>query len=511
MGPVQDDEAVARAALQGAVGDTFEVRERIGRGGYADVFCAFDPRLKRTVAIKALRRDLTATAELRERFRREAESIAALRHPNLLPIHDIGERDGTLYLVLAHIHGESLEHYIRREQQPPIDECVRIMREVAEALAAAHGAGVVHRDLKPSNIMLEGAERRALLMDFGLAGALGESSSGLTGPGLFIGTPHYLSPEQAAGDITDQRADIYALGVVGYELIAGEPPFTDTATAAILMQHLTRMPTPLRQLRADCPHHIADAIERCLAKSPRDRWQTAEAVSAALAAPASGETAAATPVEDPDSTPRSSFRRTIVLALFISATALLLDAALGDSLSWSLVVLALAPLVIALRYGDLWRRGIGIRSLLGGTAQTRRDPEEEEFGRHSAVVREARRNRARIVRTLSGMTRLEQDRLRRCGPAADALLGRILQHARQLRSLDHQISTERIRTQVPRGQKLMSELLTTREHTAEAIAAVAGNLADLRDLVDRSQGSAHDTSRELQELLAASERPVTGL
>jgi tRNA A-37 threonylcarbamoyl transferase component Bud32 len=506
MSPAQDNEAVARAALQGAVGASFEVRERIGRGGYADVFCAFDPRLKRTVAIKALRRDLNATPEVVERFRREAESVAALRHPNLLPIHDIGEHDGTLYLVLAHIQGESLEHYIRREQQAPIAESVRILREVAAALTAAHNAGIVHRDLKPSNIMLEGAERRALLMDFGLAGALGESATGLTGPGVFIGTPHYLSPEQAAGDTTDQRADIYALGVVAYELIAGRPPFSDAATAGILMQHLTRMPAPLRQVRPDCPAHVAEAIERCLAKSPRERWPSAEAFSESLAASTATITEAPPAIDAADSTPRTSFKLTIALAILVPAMAVALEMALANSLSWSLALVAVSPLVVVLYYGRLWRRGIGFRALMGGAAPPQRDPDEEDFGRHSATIREARRNRARLVRALSSMTRLEQDRLRRCGPAADTLLSRCLQHARQLRSLDHQISAERARTHAPRTQKLLSELLTTREHSADAFAAVTQRLADLCDLVERAQGSDADTSLELQQLLSDHER-----
>jgi len=500
--PTQDDEADARVALQRAVGDAFEISERIGRGGYADVFRAFDPRLKRTVAIKALRRDLAATPELRSRFRREAESIAALRHPNLLPIHDIGQRGDTLYLVLEHIRGESLEQYIRREHQAPIDEAVRIIREVAGALAAAHAAGVVHRDLKPANIMLEGAERRALLMDFGLAVALGDGNAELMSSSAFIGTPHYLSPEQAAGDTADHRADIYALGVVAYELVAGQPPFNGDTTAALLMQHLTSLPTPLRHVRADCPAHVAHAIERCLAKSPRERWQAADAFADALVTVDLDEAEERPVLEDGRAASRRAFRAAIALGAMVTVAALAIDIVSTGAPSWSLLVLALAPLALVLRYARFWREGHDLASLLGRDGVVPKDSEQEEFGRHSAAVREARRDRARIVRVLSALTRLEQQQLRQCGPAADALLSRCIQHARQMRSLDQQISGERARTQPGRSHKLLSELLTTREHTADAQSRVLARLAALRDLVERSQSGAYDVSLELTQLLA---------
>src|SRR5687767_14750504 len=162
--PEPFEEAVARERLQEAVGNAFEVRGRIGQGGFADVFEAFDPQLKRAVALKVLRADVAVTPELLARFRREAESIAAVRHPNILPIHAIGERDSVIYLVLDRVDGESLDKYLERIGRVQIDEAVRMLREAAGALGAAHRAGIIHRDLKPANVMLEGPERRVLLM-----------------------------------------------------------------------------------------------------------------------------------------------------------------------------------------------------------------------------------------------------------------------------------------------------------------------------------------------------------
>jgi hypothetical protein len=206
------------------------------------------------------------------RFRREAEAAARLRHPCILPVFAVGERDGFVWFTMPRVHGESLRDWLRREPQPPIGEVRRILADVAGALHAAHEAGVVHRDIKPDNILLEGDERRALVTDFGIAKALDASDSALTGTGMAIGSPDYMSPEQAAGEPLDHRADIYSLGVVAYEMIAGQLPFGEGTVATVLLRHARETAPPLLDLRPACPSPLAAAIARCLEKVPTARW-----------------------------------------------------------------------------------------------------------------------------------------------------------------------------------------------------------------------------------------------
>ncbi len=275
-------EAVLRQRLQRAIGDAFLVGQRIGRGGFADVFDGWDRRLKRPVALKVPRPDLANSAERLERFRGEAESIASVRHPHVLPIHMIGEGDGLMWLVLARVFGESVEAWMARAPAAPIDETTRILRAVASALHAAHTAGIVHRDLTPGNIMLDGPERHVFLMDFGLARAMDVASLRSTEPGTFVGTPHFMSPEQATGDRADQRSDLYSLGAIGYRLLTGRLPVDGPNLTTIMMGHIAQTPTPIRRLRPECPSWLARVVERCLAKDPDDRWSTAEEIVHAI-------------------------------------------------------------------------------------------------------------------------------------------------------------------------------------------------------------------------------------
>jgi eukaryotic-like serine/threonine-protein kinase len=201
-----------RARLQEALGDGLKIRRLLGRGGFAEVWAAFDVRLKREVAVKTLRYDLVISDSLLERFQREAEAVAKLRHPNIIPIYEVGEGKGVAYFVMPMIEGESLGEALDREGTLSIDEACRVLREVAGALAAAHRAGIVHRDVKPDNIMLEGPERRPIVMDFGIAKASSSTDAKLTGTGMALGTPRYMSPEQASGDKDlSPRSDQYAL------------------------------------------------------------------------------------------------------------------------------------------------------------------------------------------------------------------------------------------------------------------------------------------------------------
>ncbi|HEX6091218.1 MAG TPA: serine/threonine-protein kinase, partial [Gemmatimonadales bacterium] len=218
--------SAASDRLAAALADRYTIVRELGAGGMATVYLADDLRHRRKVAIKVLRPELAASLGP-ERFLREIEVAAQLTHPHILPLHDSGAVDGFLFYVMPYIDGESLRTRLDRVGELPITEAVRVLREVADALSHAHSLGVVHRDIKPDNVMLSG--RHALVMDFGVAKAVSEATgkNALTTAGVALGTPTYMAPEQAAADPhLDHRVDIYALGAMGYELLAGRPPFT---------------------------------------------------------------------------------------------------------------------------------------------------------------------------------------------------------------------------------------------------------------------------------------------
>ena len=264
-----------QARLQAALGDAYRLERELARGGMSRLFLATEASLNRQVVVKVLPPDITSQVST-ERFRQEIEVAAHLQHPNILPVLTAGTRDNLLYYVIPFVPGESLRHRLTREGRLPVSDALRILHEVADALAYAHAEGVIHRDIKPENILLEGSH--AVLTDFGVARALGESRSGgrITDTGLSVGTPGYMAPEQAAGDRqVDGRADVYALAVVGYEMLAGWPPFEGSSAQALLAAHLTATPRPLLDLRPDAPPAAANAIARALAKDPNARLRTA--------------------------------------------------------------------------------------------------------------------------------------------------------------------------------------------------------------------------------------------
>jgi serine/threonine protein kinase len=268
--------------LVAAVGAQYLVDAEIGRGGMAVVYRATDVRLNRRVAIKLLPPELAFNADVRERFLREAQTSAQLAHPHIVPIYTVDERDGLVYFVMALVDGESLAERLKRETRLSVDETRRIVADVADALAYAHERGVVHRDVKPDNIMLERATGRAVVTDFGIARAAAGDSR-LTVTGVAVGTPAYMSPEQAIGERElDGRSDIYSLGVVAYQMLAGEPPFRAGNTPAMLVKHLSEAPRQLDTLRPDTPPPLVNAIMRALAKKPEKRWENAAAFRAAI-------------------------------------------------------------------------------------------------------------------------------------------------------------------------------------------------------------------------------------
>jgi serine/threonine-protein kinase len=255
-----------------AVGTQYVVDAEIGRGGMAVVYRATDPRLHRRVAIKVLPPELAFNADVRERFLREAQTSAQLAHPHIVPIYTVDEREGLVYFVMGLVEGETLGQRLLREPRLPIPQVRRILTDVADALAYAHSHGVVHRDVKPDNIMLDRATGRALVTDFGIARAAAGDSR-LTVTGVAIGTPAYMSPEQALGERElDGRSDIYSLGVIGYQMLAGEPPFRASNTPAMLVKHVSEAPRPLQPRCPDAPPGLVNAISRALAKRPEDRW-----------------------------------------------------------------------------------------------------------------------------------------------------------------------------------------------------------------------------------------------
>jgi len=273
--------------LRAALADRYVIDRELGRGGMASVYLATDLKHDRAVAVKVLRQEL-AQSVASERFLREIRIAARLNHPHILPLHDSGDADGVLYYVMPYVPGESLRDRLRRETQLPIEDALRIARQVAGAVGHAHRHGIVHRDLKPANILLSDGD--AVVADFGIARAVAEAGAEeLTTTGLAVGTPTYMSPEQATGgrDV-DGRTDLYALGCVLYEMLAGEPPFTAPTASAIVAKKLSE-PTPrVAVVRETVPQEVASAIERALAKSPADRFATAEQFADALAAGAPG-------------------------------------------------------------------------------------------------------------------------------------------------------------------------------------------------------------------------------
>jgi TolB-like protein len=268
--------------LQRAVGAAYEIERELPGGGMSRVFLATERALGRRVVIKVLPPDLAAGVN-NERFRREIQLAAQLHHPHIVPLLSAGEGDGILYYTMPFIEGESLRVASERQGRLPVADVVRVLHDVVDALAYAHKRGVIHRDIKPANILRLGSH--ALVTDFGVAKALSAAMpiSGVTTAGIAIGTPAYMAPEQLAGDPTaDHRLDLYAVGLLAYELLIGASPFSASSPAATMAAQLTRTPEPLHDVRPEVPAQLSALIMRCLEKHPDHRPPTAEALQAEL-------------------------------------------------------------------------------------------------------------------------------------------------------------------------------------------------------------------------------------
>src|SRR3954464_9617071 len=280
---VPSSDSELRAHVERVLSAHYEVDTEIGRGGMGVVYRAKDRRLKRVVAVKGLPPELAFRSEIKTRFLREAETAAQLNHPNIVDIYAVDEIEGLVFFVMAYISGDNLAKRLHDHGALSVDETRRTLRDVADALAYAHERGVVHRDIKPDNILIDQGSGRPMVTDFGIARAVSEGDSRLTATGIAIGTPTYMSPEQAAGERSiDGRSDLYSLGILGYQMLTGEPPFIANSTPAILVKHISERPIPVEQRRADVPPELAMVIMRLLEKDPANRLPNATAVITAL-------------------------------------------------------------------------------------------------------------------------------------------------------------------------------------------------------------------------------------
>ena len=345
--------------LGAALADRYRVDRELGAGGMATVYLAHDIRHERDVAIKVLHPDLGAALGS-ERFLTEIRTTARLQHPHILPLLDSGEVDGLLYYVMPLVTGETLRTRLERERQLSIADAVRIAREVADALGSAHALGIIHRDIKPENILLQGGH--ALVADFGIALAVQTAGGArMTQTGLSLGTPQYMSPEQSMGEKQiDARSDIYALGAVTYEMLAGDAPFTGGTVQAIVAKIMTEKPTPIHTLRDTVPEHVEEAVLTALAKLPADRFASAAEFASAIAGTGATRATVVRRV------PAATRRRGVLIGGALLATGLIAGLMIGRSMSARNKVAPLSvvrftiPLPDSAGYFDVGYSGIAI-------------------------------------------------------------------------------------------------------------------------------------------------------
>jgi len=526
--------------LEGA----YTLEGEIGRGGMGVVFLARDLALKRRVAIKVLPPELAFRQEIKQRFMREAQTAARLSHPHIVPIHAVGDEGGLVYFVMGFVDGESLAARLRRRHALPAEEVRRIMKETADALGMAHAMGVIHRDVKPDNILLEGTRRRVMVTDFGIAKALSQAGGTLTGTGIAIGTPHYMSPEQAAGEREiDARSDLYALGVVAYEMATGELPFQAPTVPGILMKHISEAAPDIKRSRPDLPDDLAVCIMRCLAKDPESRWPTAESLVRSLesrnAGPyrpppphqprrAGGVTRrhdedvvrddrsarrpAATgrrrgreaPVESRPREPEivRRFRDEFAKWAVVSGSLMLVNVATGITEPWFLLVAGFWAIPLGSRYSKLWQAGYSWRDVLHrppapDAIEARMSPIEapkalrkpgdvgadEDFGPLASQITQLRRDSAAIRQIIERLPPSERNLLPDVSPTVDGLSTRAFELARTLSQMEGEVDPEALARLDARIQDLSAEHGDDRR-----VDLLRRQHETLRELLGRRQG-----------------------
>ena len=394
--------ADALTDLSRQLGERYVIERELGRGGMGAVYLARDRRLDRPVALKVLPEEYASQPELRERFLRETRMAAGFSHPNIVPVFAIEETDHVLAFAMGFVEGESVAARVARDGPLNRRDAVRLLQDVSYALAYAHGRGVVHRDIKPDNIMIERATGRALVMDFGIARAITpvNDKPGLTRVGEVVGTPEYMSPEQAAGEQVDGRADLYSLGLVAWFAMSGRTAVTGESTQRILVKQLTEAIPPLASVRSDLPASLCDVVDRCCAKEADDRYPNAEAVVEALDATqlATPDVPVAMRVLAPELT--GAVVRAVVAAVLLTYGAVsIARTSNGNVFSLGVIALAMAWVSTLSGLREIRRlRGSGysvdqLQRLLRLTLQER----DEERARRRADTALVRRRRIRVA------------------------------------------------------------------------------------------------------------------
>jgi serine/threonine-protein kinase len=536
-----------RAHVERVLTAHYELDTEIGRGGMGIVYRARDRRLKRHIAIKVLPPELAFRSEIRSRFLREAETAASLNHPNIVDIYTVDEVEGLVFFVMAYISGDNLAKRLHERGVLAVDETRRILREVADALAYAHERGVVHRDIKPDNIILDVESGRSMVTDFGIARAVTEGGdSRLTATGTAIGTPAYMSPEQAAGERQiDGRSDLYSLGVVAYQMLCGEPPFTATSTPAMLVKHISERPTPIEQRRQEVPQDLARAVMMLLEKDPANRFPSASALVAALdtgyvpTSVGGGRRAGGSEATIPPAAPRplpaardeftaptvddqrrweaplvQQFRRKLAPYLFVNAV-ILIAAIFGDSDFFGITVLW--SIYIAYKYAKLWTEGYDWRDVFRQPRDRELIDVADDVVEHSRALfdrnkrqelREQRRSRQLARRSFIGPgTGTGTGASLSATGAADVTSGRRRRAAARHESMIREANAARdqiieLVRELPRSER---ERIPDVERSAAALADRVQSLALSLSEIERdaAAGSPEEVEAEIERLEAA--------
>lgn len=496
---MEEIEQTLAERLGEAIADSYKIEGEIGRGGMGLVLLARDLKLDRRVAIKVLPPELAYRSDIRQRFTREAQTAARLQHPHIVPIHTVGEAAKMVYFVMGFVDGESLGQRLRRRKKLPVEEARRIAKETADALGKAHSQAIIHRDIKPDNILLEGPRRRVMVTDFGIAKAL-DSGTGLTGTGVAIGTPSYMSPEQAAGDgDIDARTDIYALGIVTYEMITGELPFKAPTVPGILMKQITESPPNILERRPECPEELAATVAKCLEKDSNDRWPSADALRRALESRSSvsyrprtarrspaPDTRSRHPVRRKDRRPHRrerdeavarrtgqdlrektesdaggpsivrKFRREFASYISVNGSLLLFNVVTGISEPWFLFPAAAWGIGLSLRYGRLWSAGYSWRDviyrppaadaveMIAQVSDTPRlpklpEPSTGEFGKFGSQIKQMKSDRVAIAQMYKKLSATEKEMLPDIQETVDGLFKRAVELGTTLQQMEDHV------------------------------------------------------------------------